>query len=129
MSKSTESRTQGATAVLSAASMRRRFSRAQGQYVPAPQDSEGQPQPACAGLDRELFFPKPTRLTSAPSAPERSALAVCAACPARIRSACLRMDLAQDDVTSINGIFGGLREEARRQLHRRQRAAGAEASA
>jgi WhiB family redox-sensing transcriptional regulator len=84
----------------------------------------GRPQAACAGLDTQLFFARPSELDAQPNTGERAALAVCAVCPVGVRAVCLERDLAQSELTRINGVFGGVRQEERRQMYRARQAAG-----
>lgn len=84
----------------------------------SPLDAEGRPQAACMGLDTQIFFARPSELDQQPNKGERAALAVCAACPAAVRAVCLERDLAQSELTRINGVFGGVRQEERRQMYR-----------
>jgi WhiB family transcriptional regulator, redox-sensing transcriptional regulator len=68
----------------------------------------------CRDVDPELFFPVGT--TGPAEAQVQSAKAICALCP--VREECLQwaLDTAQDA-----GVWGGLSEEERRALRRRQR--------
>lgn len=76
--------------------------------------------PACAGLDPELFFPEASDPSHGPSPAERVALAVCAGCP--VRDWCLDRDLEECSTTSrIVGVRGGLRQADRRALHQSSR--------
>ncbi|MGW6293826.1 WhiB family transcriptional regulator [Streptomyces sp. NPDC055058] len=84
----------------------------------SPVDADGRPQAACAGLDTKIFFARPSELDQPPNRGERSALAVCAVCPAAVRAVCLERDLAQSEITRINGVFGGVRQEERREMYR-----------
>lgn len=90
----------------------------------SPGDGEGRPQAACTGLDTQLFFARPSELDQPANKGERAALAVCAVCPAAVRAVCLERDLAQSELTRINGVFGGVRQEERRQMFRARQAAG-----
>ncbi len=72
---------------------------------------------ACAGADPELFFPISH---SGPAVRQVTrAKAVCARCD--IQRECLRYAL---DAGSIQGVWGGMTEEERRRLVRRQRRTG-----
>ncbi|MDX3525990.1 WhiB family transcriptional regulator [Streptomyces sp. ID05-39B] len=84
----------------------------------SPVDAEGRPQAACTGLDTQIFFARPSELDQQPNKGERAALAVCAVCPAQVRAVCLERDLAQSEITRINGVFGGVRQEERRETYR-----------
>ncbi|MFJ8495336.1 WhiB family transcriptional regulator [Streptomyces sp. NPDC094038] len=90
----------------------------------APVDEEGRPRAACTGLNTQIFFARPSELDQLPNKGERSALAVCAVCPAAVRTVCLERDLAQSELTRINGVFGGVRQEERREMFRARQAAG-----
>ena len=72
---------------------------------------------ACRGEDPELFFPVGS---SGPAALAQivAAEAICARCP--VREACLRFAL---DTGQDYGIWGGLAEDERRRLRRRERRA------
>lgn len=87
-------------------------------FSASPVDGDGRPQAACTGLDTQIFFARPSELDQPPNKGERSALAVCAVCPAAIRTVCLERDLAQSEITRINGVFGGIRQEERREMYR-----------
>ncbi|MFI1852917.1 WhiB family transcriptional regulator [Streptomyces sp. NPDC020480] len=90
----------------------------------SPVDAEGRARAACTGLDTQIFFARPSELGQQPNKGERSALAVCAVCPAAVRAVCLERDLAQSEITRINGVFGGVRQEERREMYRARQAAG-----
>ncbi|MFF7770985.1 WhiB family transcriptional regulator [Streptomyces massasporeus] len=90
----------------------------------SPVDEEGRARAACTGLDTQIFFARPSELDQQPNKGERSALAVCAVCPAAVRAVCLERDLAQSELTRINGVFGGVRQEERRQMFRARQTAG-----
>ena len=89
---------------------------------PGEQDAPGwdeggwRARAACRGEDPELFFP--VGATGPALAQIAQAKRVCARCP--VREACLSFALGtgQD-----YGIWGGLTEDERRNLRRRQRAA------
>ncbi|MGW4825109.1 WhiB family transcriptional regulator [Streptomyces sp. NPDC004227] len=87
-------------------------------------DADGRPQAACTGLDTQIFFARPSELDQQPNKGERAALAVCAVCPAAVRAVCLERDVTQSELTRIHGVFGGVRQEERRQMFRARRAAG-----
>ncbi|MEU3137577.1 WhiB family transcriptional regulator [Streptomyces sp. NPDC006854] len=75
-----------------------------------------QGETACTGK-QDLFFPKASQGSDAPSRAERRALEICAGCPAR--EWCLERDLVESSTTDrIIGVRGGLREADRRALHR-----------
>lgn len=90
----------------------------------SPVDAEGRARAACMGLDTQIFFARPSELDQQPNKGERSALAVCAVCPAAVRAVCLERDLAQSEITRINGVFGGVRQAERREMHRSRQASG-----
>ncbi|WP_411152174.1 WhiB family transcriptional regulator [Streptomyces sp. A30] len=90
----------------------------------SPVDAEARARAACPGLDTHLFFARPSELDQQPNKGERAALAVCAVCPAAVRAVCLERDLAQSELTRINGVFGGVRQEERREMFRARQAAG-----
>lgn len=90
----------------------------------SPVDAEGRARAACTGLDTQIFFARPSELDQQPNKGERAALAVCAVCPAAVRAVCLERDLAQSELTRINGVFGGVRQEERREMYRVRQAAG-----
>lgn len=72
---------------------------------------------ACAGADPDLFFPISR---SGPALRQvMRAKAICARCD--IRRECLRYALGAG---SIQGVWGGMTEEERRRLRRRQRRTG-----
>jgi hypothetical protein len=84
----------------------------------SPVDADGRPQAACTGLDTQLFFSRPSELDQQSNSGERATLAVCAACPAQVRAVCLERDLPQSEITRINGVFSGVRQEERREMYR-----------
>ena len=76
---------------------------------------------ACRFADPDLFFPISQ---SGPAATQiRRAKAVCAECA--VRSDCLRYALAADPV---HGVWGGMSEQERRLLRRREQKAHARAA-
>ncbi|HLI37900.1 MAG TPA: WhiB family transcriptional regulator [Streptosporangiaceae bacterium] len=87
------------------------------RHQPGWDDDGWRSRAACRGEDPELFFPVGS---SGPAALRQvaAAKAVCARCP--VRDACLGFALStgQD-----YGIWGGLTEDERRRLRRRERAA------
>lgn len=77
---------------------------------------------ACQSADPDLFFPISS---SGPAVRQIArAKAVCAGCP--VRTDCLRYALAADPV---QGVWGGMSEEERRLLRRREAKAKARARA
>lgn len=68
---------------------------------------------ACGEAEPELFFP--ISATPASSAQVKRAKLICASCP--VRSACLSYALTH---RQEQGIWGGLTEEERRRIPRRQ---------
>lgn len=70
-----------------------------------------QDQANCRGVDPDIFFPLPKDVPA-----ERTAKAVCAACP--VRSECLDYAL---DHRMDSGIWGGLTEKERRVILKRRR--------
>lgn len=87
------------------------------QDAPAWDEGGWRSRAACRGEDPELFFPVGSSEPAA-LAQIAGAKAICARCP--VREACLRFALytGQD-----YGIWGGLTEDERRRLQRRERAA------
>ena len=73
---------------------------------------------ACKGEDPNLFFGPDAEFVSARQVREAKAKAVCAGCP--VRDACLAYAL---DTGEAYGIWGGLSEDERRAILRRQRSA------
>lgn len=67
------------------------------------------PQPACAGMDPDLFFPHALATRELEFAKR-----VCAGCP--VREVCLQDAL---DRGEQYGVWGGLSEDERRSLRRR----------
>jgi hypothetical protein len=67
------------------------------------------PAAACAGQPTEMFFPETKAATAA-------ALAVCATCPLRTRTACLEAAQARNERF---GVWGGVAFEAPRRSHAR----------
>lgn len=90
----------------------------------SPVDADGRLRAACTGLDTQIFFARPSELDQQPNKGERAALAVCVVCPAQVRAVCLERDLAQLEITRINGVFSGVRQEERREMYRARQAAG-----
>ena len=83
-----------------------------------PEDMWWVERAGCIGHDPELFFP----VGATPLAIEQveRATAICSACP--VRAECLEWSLV---TCQDAGVWGGLDEEARRELRRaRRRAAG-----
>ena len=78
-------------------------------------DLEWQDDAACRNEDPELFFPAgrsgPAKLQAA------EAKKVCAGCP--VKDDCLEMSF---EIGADHGVWGGLTEEERRALGRRQQA-------
>lgn len=70
---------------------------------------------ACRTEDPELFFPVGTGAPALAQAEE--AKRVCQGCP--VRQVCLAW--AMDDSRQVTGVWGGLREDERQSLRRRQR--------
>jgi WhiB family redox-sensing transcriptional regulator len=73
---------------------------------------------ACKGADIDLFFGPDAEFVSARKEREAEARAICARCP--VRDACLAYAL---DTGEAFGVWGGLNEDERRALLRRQRSA------
>lgn len=67
---------------------------------------------ACAGMDRELFYPAQS---SAAAAVEP--LQVCASCPVRLD--CLRYAMQLESPSNRWGIWGGTTPDERATMHRR----------
>lgn len=84
--------------------------------LPSPGTSGWRRHAACRGEDPELFFPvgSPGPVLEQIAA----AKALCAKCP--VRAACLRFAL---ETGQGYGIWGGLTEDERRNLRRRERSA------
>ncbi|GGU66438.1 WhiB family transcriptional regulator [Streptomyces daghestanicus] len=80
------------------------------------------PQPACAGQEPDLFFPVGD--TGPALLQEREAKAVCARCP--LIEPCLQGALERGEAA---GVWGGLSEQERRSLRRRDARARAGAGA
>jgi WhiB family redox-sensing transcriptional regulator len=77
-------------------------------------------QAACQDADPDLFFPVGTGGPALIQAEE--AKAICRHCP--VRAECLRW--AMDDSRQVTGVWGGLREDERQTLKRRERRRAAE---
>ena len=84
--------------------------------MPAPALGEWHSRGLCIGEDPEAFFPSH-------GAPGTGARQVCAAC--RVRDECLSYATAADEL----GIWGGLDQQERRNLKRRQQRRNAAARA
>ena len=86
-----------------------------------PRDTWWIEQARCIGEDPELFFP----IGSTAPALEQTARAieVCRACP--VRAECLEWSL---DTCQDAGVWGGLDEEARREIRRARRRTAAAAA-
>jgi WhiB family transcriptional regulator, redox-sensing transcriptional regulator len=84
---------------------------------PVCEDDGWRARAACRDEDPELFFPIGS---SGPAALKQiaAAKAICAQCP--VREACLRFAL---DTGQDYGIWGGLTEDERRRMRRRERTA------
>ena len=83
--------------------------------------AEWWPLAACRSADPDLFFPISQ---SGPAAMQiQRAKAVCAQCA--VRSQCLRYALAADP---LQGVWGGMSEEERRLIRRREQKARARAA-
>jgi len=83
--------------------------------------AEWWPLAACRSADPDLFFPISQ---SGPAAMQiQRAKAVCARCA--VRSQCLRYALAADP---LQGVWGGMSEEERRLIRRREQKARARAA-
>jgi WhiB family redox-sensing transcriptional regulator len=72
---------------------------------------------ACKGADTDLFFGPDAEFVTARKKREAEAKAICARCP--VRDACLAYALD----TGQYGVWGGLNEDERRAILRRQRSA------
>jgi WhiB family redox-sensing transcriptional regulator len=73
---------------------------------------------ACKGADTDLFFGPDAEFVTARQQREATAKAICARCP--VRDSCLAYAL---DTRQEFGIWGGLNEDERRAILRRQRSA------
>ena len=84
--------------------------------LPAPPTSLA--DAACKGADTDLFFGPDAEFVTARQKREARAKAICAGCP--VRDACLAYAL---DSGEAYGIWGGMNEDERRAMLRRQRSA------